>query len=186
MSDSLSNLPLPNERNVMGLDLSLTGTGVALTDTTLYSLRFSARKSDPKGDDRLVAIYDDIMWSLMLTTPELAVIEAIPQYSTGTQSLALVHGVARVALRKHGVPVVQVYPSTLKAWATGHGRADKLEMLRAVPEAYTERWDDSVDDNAVDAWWLRQIGFAYLGEPYVSGASDKYVSETLDKIKEIK
>ena len=186
MSDSLSNLPLPNERNAVGLDLSLNGTGVALTDTTLYSLKFSGRKSDPKGDDRLVAIYDEIMWSPTLTTPELAVIEAIPQYSTGTQSLALVHGVARAALRKCGVSVIQVYPSTLKAWATGHGRADKLEMLRAVPESYTAQWGDDVDDNAVDAWWLRQIGLAYLGEPYTSRASDKYVSETLNKIKEIK
>lgn len=122
----------------------------------------------------------------MMTNRELAVIEAIPQYSTGTQSLALVHGVARVALRKHEVPVIQVYPATLKAWATGHGRADKGEMLRAVPERYTTQWNGDVDDNAVDAWWLRQIGLAYLGEPYTSRASGGYVSETLDKIKEIK
>ena len=156
---------------VLGLDLSLTATGICPfidggLDSEPYTLKFGTRKDSVKGDMRLAHIREEIDFHLAGYGEEfqydLAVIESLPPYGKGSASLGLVHGVAREVLASWSVPVIMVSPSSLKKFAYGDGRASKQDMLSAF-YAYSPWPSGEFDDNAVDAFFLQQVGFAYLG-----------------------
>ena len=148
-----------NESIVIGIDLSMTATGICWGHNKAETLRFRNNKRDPKGDMRLCRIRDMIDLKLGLYQPQLVVIEGFVPYGTGSQILAMVHGVAREVLAHRGANVMQVSPSSLKKWAAGHGKATKQDMLEALPTGVdASKWDD----NAVDAWWLRRAGVYHL------------------------
>lgn len=148
-----------------------------------WTLKFRNRKADAKGDKRLVEIRKVIASHAAVS--DLAVIESAPGYGTGSAALQLVHGVAREALARHNVQVLYLAPSALKKWVTGTGKAGKDDMLAAVPDDVRSAWDEDVDDNGVDAFWLRQIGLKYLGQTYVHGMADD-VYDVLAMMKEVK
>ena len=167
---------------VIGLDLSLNGTGVCDVNGYASSLVFKGRKNDPKGDGRLRAIYDEVESSIQYCgldhgkPVELAVIEALPNYGTGSKALGLVHGVVRMCLADNDVRAVYLSPSPLKKFATGNGNASKDQMREAIYQsgevsvADLDNWDD----NAVDAFWLREAGLAYLGHIHLGMRADVY------------
>lgn len=148
-----------------------------------WTLKFRNRKADAKGDKRLVEIRKVITSHALVA--DLAVIESAPGYGTGSAALQLVHGVAREALARYNVPVLYLAPLALKKWVTGSGNASKDDMLAAVPDDVRSAWDEDVDDNGVDAFWLRQIGLKYLGQTYVPGVADEDY-DVLSMVKEVK
>jgi Holliday junction resolvasome RuvABC endonuclease subunit len=134
---------------VLGLDLSLTATGVCLTDG--ITLTIKTRQKD--GDRRLVHIVDAL--TSMIgdgSTIDIAVIEDLPKHAMAAGITGMVHGVAREVLLRAGVPYVLVVPATLKAFATGKGSGDKVPMAVA---ALKRAGREFADDNQCDAWWLR-------------------------------
>jgi Holliday junction resolvasome RuvABC endonuclease subunit len=144
---------------VIGLDLSITATGVAEVDGTLSTIR-------PKtaGDERLVTIRDRVR-SLVAGPSAEATIVAMEGLLYSTKmggALGMVHGAVRVELWDRGIPYVVLPPSTLKKYATGKGNATKADMRVAL----LRRMDlDVRDDNQVDAWWLRAAGHQLMGHP---------------------
>ena len=112
---------------VIGLDLSLNGTGIAYSDGHTKVVKLDEKK----GDRRLIIIQDEVIAALQPHV-DLAVIETpLPRgFSIHTQGM--VHGAVRVALIKAGVPYVHISPGTLKAFATGSGKADKAAMILAA------------------------------------------------------
>lgn len=148
----------PAPTRVLGLDLSLTATGICHPDGTTTTI-----KTRPKdGDRRLVAIRDTIRTTTGLYAPHLAVIEDLPTHAHSAGITGMVHGVARTALLDAGVPYVVLAPATLKAFATGKGNADKTAMAMA---AYKRAGAEFGDDNCCDAWWLYVAGLDRLGHP---------------------
>lgn len=155
---------------VLGLDLSLTATGICpyiddALDSEPYTLKFGTRKDSVKGDMRLTHIRQALDAHLEGggggIEYDLAVIESLPPYGKGSASLGLVHGVAREVLSYWGVPVIMASPSALKKFSVGSGKASKEDMLKVFYK--TSPWSSGdFDDNAVDAWFLQQVGFAYL------------------------
>lgn len=146
--------------HVIGLDLSLTATGVCEPDGQTFTI-----KTNPKHKDaRLVEIVDTIV-SVVVATPgrPLAVIEDLPTHGAHSiKPLAMVQGAVRVALVRLGVPYALLQPPVLKAFATGKGTANKTDMAMA---AYKRAGLEFGDDNQCDAWWLRQAGKAWYGLP---------------------
>ena len=144
---------------VLGLDLSLTATGVCLTDGTTLTIK--TRQKD--GDRRLVHIADAIA-SLVGdgSTVDLAVVEDLPKHAMAAGITGMVHGVVRAVLLRAGIPYTLVVPATLKAYATGKGSGDKTPMAMA---AYKRAGREFADDNQCDAWWLRAAGLDWLGQP---------------------
>lgn len=146
--------------SAMGLDLSISGTGVATGHGRLYTIAPKTR-----GDLRLAEIERHLIYYLdMETRPDVVVIEAIPTASKGFHtalSLAMVHGIARKELARRGIPFVYIDNKALKKYASGSGAADKQRMVEcamdfgAVP----------ANDNEADAAWLRWIGEHWLGRP---------------------
>lgn len=149
---------------VVGLDLSLTGTGVATADSRLLTIR-----SHPGGEtvadrvERLTDIAATI--SDHLDGADMVVIEG-PAYSQQAQPghhlrAGLWWWVADLACA-HDAEVIEVTPSALKKFATGRGNATKADMRVALLQRTGE---DIRDDNQADAYWLRQIGLHLLGDP---------------------
>lgn len=142
---------------VIGLDLSLTATGIAYADGTTRTIK--TRTAD--GDRRLLQIVAAVVEAASQGV-ELAVIEDLPTHAHSAGITGMVHGAVRAALIAQGLPYVLVPAATLKAFATGKGNADKTAMaLAAFKRAETE----FADDNCCDAWWLRAAGLDWLGTP---------------------
>lgn len=144
---------------VLGLDLSLTATGVCLTDGMTLTIKTQQKYRDL----RLVHI-GDALASMIGDghSVDLAVIEDLPMHAKSAGITGMVHGVARAVLLRAGIPYVLVAPATLKAYATGKGSGDKTPMAMA---AYKRAGVEFPDDNQCDAWWLRAAGLDRLGHP---------------------
>lgn len=146
---------------ILGLDLSLTATGVARWDGTTETIK--TRPDD--GDRRLTVIRNHVREVAGTPLATLAVIEDVPPVRAHALStIGMVHGVVRTVLADLGVPYVLVPPSNLKQFATGKGNATKPDMRMAL---YQRATLDIRDDNQVDAWWLRAMALDRYGEPVV-------------------
>ncbi|MEU0059873.1 Holliday junction endonuclease [Streptomyces sp. NPDC006334] len=151
---------------VVGLDLSVTGTGIAYRDGSTTTVKTKERDRDHRltqiEEAVLIAVGDGDALGL---TVDLVVMEDIPQNSHAAKPIAMVHGVVRNLLNKLGIPYVLVVPATLKFYATGKGSGDKVPMALA---AYKRAGREFEDDNQCDAWWLRHAGLDRLGCPEFS------------------
>ncbi|MFE3149101.1 Holliday junction endonuclease [Streptomyces sp. NPDC059218] len=150
---------------VVGLDLSLTGSGIAYRDGTTGTVK--TKQKD--GDGRLAQIEEAVQIAVggegLGPVVDLVVMEDIPQNSYAAKPIAMVHGVVRNLLVKAGVSYALVVPATLKFYATGKGSGDKVPMALA---AYKRAGREFEDDNACDAAWLRWAGLDWLGCPEFS------------------
>lgn len=158
----MTDQPLPR---VLGLDLSLTATGVCLP--TGQTLLIKTRTKD--GDRRLIHI-EDSLHDIAAHGADLAVIEDLPRHAMSAGITGMVHGIARNALNRAGIPYAFIVPATLKAYATGKGNADKAPMMLA---AYKRGGIEFTDDNECDAWWLRTAGLDWLGHPLFQMPQDQ-------------
>jgi Holliday junction resolvasome RuvABC endonuclease subunit len=135
---------------VVGVDPSLTGTGLADPDGLLSTVTGLER------DLRLVGIWHAV--HAAAEQADLAVVEDLPVHGMGAGKTGMAQGVVRLALQTMLVPYVTVAPASLKKFATGRGSATKADMRMA---AYQRAGLDLRDDNQCDAWWLRQLGLAH-------------------------
>lgn len=146
---------------MLGIDPSLTATGLAWDDTATSTTGGS-------GDQRLWVIYRSVL-SLATGTdplctgkPDLAVVEDLPTHAQGAGKTGMAQGVVRLALQHADLPYVLVTPATLKTFATGKGNATKPDLRLAL---FRRTSIDLRDPDQVDAWWLRALGMHALGEP---------------------
>lgn len=151
------------ERHVIGLDLSLTGTGLAAAGRVEVSPNLGPSTTLPGRWARIDATRSWVVNRLHGTNP-LIVVEGASYNSKGGQS----HERAGLWWAVVGrcfeldLDVVEVPPATLKKFATGRGNASKPDMRLAW---YKRAGVDLADDNAVDAAWLCQIGLHLTGRP---------------------
>lgn len=162
-------VPAPAGLRVIGLDLSLTSTGVALPDGTTYRIKTRAKD----GDRRLLHIRDSIRDDLVEHRPHLAVIEDLPKHAMAAGLTAKVHGAVLPELLDVGVPYAYVVPATLKSYACDNGRADKRDMAAAAYLAAGAQFADDLNakgegGDQCDAWWLRAAGHDWYGLPLFS------------------
>ncbi|WP_181360813.1 hypothetical protein [Streptomyces sp. S1D4-14] len=149
---------------IIGLDLSMSATGVAFPDNTTAVI-----KPRGQGYARLLSIEDRIGAALRIGRPQLAVVEDIRAGLKGDAAkvIPMVHAAALLPLLRYGIPFVLVNASTLKLYATGYGASDKAAMaVAAFTYAGREFTGDKGGDQC-DAWWLRAAGHAAYGEPVV-------------------
>lgn len=143
---------------IMGIDLSITATGVCMPSGATVTVSGRAGL----GDRRLPLVRDHIRESLRLQPADLVVIEDLPTHAKAAGITGMVHGAVRTLLMDLCVPYVLVTPATLKAYATGKGNCDKAAMILA---AYKRGGREFSDDNQCDAFWLRAAGTDHYGEP---------------------
>lgn len=143
---------------VLGLDLSLAASGVALPNGHLKTVRPYFGPDHPgRRFDELDGHFEQIVRYL---NPSVAVVEGIGLHGYPL-SLVGMGGIHAIVLRRLFRASVQVFvaaPTQVKLWATGKGNASKDEMIAAAQVAGAE----PADDNQADAWWLRDMGVAAL------------------------
>lgn len=160
-----------NGPRIVGLDLSLTATGIA-------SEKGARVLSAPKGCmgmARLAWLRDEVtarcaaftksgplQHSIDLAEWDGAELVVLEGYSFGTtrqsshaHALGELGGIVRLALTEARIPWCDVAPAALKKFATGKGNANKVAMGMAASNA---GYAGPEDDNAIDAWWLREMG----------------------------
>ena len=140
---------------VLGIDSSLTATGLAWPDSARTA------KTRTRYWDRIEFILDQVGVELA-KAPRLVVMEG-PAFGAAGQSYHQTAGLWWLIARevwRNGIPVAIAPPSSIKKFATGKGNADKDAMMLAT--ARTFDWFDG-DNNASDALWCAQIGYAVLG-----------------------
>lgn len=157
--------------NVIGLDLSLTGTGIAYRNGSTRTIK--TNKDD--GDRRLLHIAEHIRIALggelviALGTPvQLAVLEDLPKHAMAAGITGMVHGIARSVLLQAGVPYALISPATLKSYAADNGRASKDQLAAAAYLAAGREFPGDKGGDQCDAWWLRAAGLDWLGAPEFS------------------
>lgn len=151
---------------IVGLDLSLTATGMAfINDAGVHTCRFTSKgKADASlfaRTERLTKLARDIVDAT--AGAELVVVEQ-PAFSK-------IQGQAHdrsglwwlVVSQLYTTRVAEVPPTTLKRYATGKGNASKDEVLAAVVRRYIDLAQPA-DNNEADALVCAAMGARWLGE----------------------
>lgn len=159
-------------KSILGIDLSLTGTGLALrTDSIIHAELQSSHvggwyfkvidtKACANKFERWRMIQETVtFWSHFA---DEVIIEGYGFASFSAVDLAEIGGIVRYSLWRNSHPVTEVAPATLKRFVCGKGNADKSLMLL---EAY-KLWGQSFEDhNLCDAFCLAQFGRALVPDP---------------------
>jgi Holliday junction resolvasome RuvABC endonuclease subunit len=164
---------------IMGLDLSITCTGVSLPGGGILTV-----KPKRKGDARLKEIANSLEDLAGSCQAELVVIEGLGGRYLGEASrvIPMLHGAVRLTLMEVKVPYMLLSPSSLKKFATGNGSADKTGMALAALKRLGREY---VTSDECDAEWLRIAGrFAYgLGEHLGGGRVLQMPQENLKALR---
>lgn len=155
---------------IVGLDLSLTGTGVIVLKEGKLDCQ-QLIKSKPPADKsyltetrRLMKIRDQIAEIVDNKKPVLAVIEGMAFSIRSTTALTQLSGLnymTREMLIERNIPFIIVAPTSLKKFVTGSGAAKKDVMLLETFKRYGISF---ADDNLADSHALARCGLALLGE----------------------
>lgn len=154
---------------VVGLDISLTATGIAIVGDN--PIKAAAYVYKTKPDDgtiigrrcRIAEIVNAV--SPVCTGADLVLVEGPSYNSVGGKAhdrsglwWALVGRISSA-----GLPVVEVPPTVRALWACARGRADKRDVRLAM----SALWPDVhiPDHNAADALVLASMGGQALGLP---------------------
>ena len=178
---------------VVGIDPSLTGTGIASSngwvDVTGYK---RARTKDPgitqlPHPERIAAmrnLVDSVYYSV--GNPKLVVMElpAVSRSGGGAHERGWLWWQLYSRLTTAGFPVALMAPNARALYATGKGNAAKGAVIDAVSRRFPA-WTTDGNDNAADAVTLMAAGRDWLGHPITDlpkthrAALDKAVWPTL-------
>ncbi|WP_193613131.1 crossover junction endodeoxyribonuclease RuvC [Nocardioides lijunqiniae] len=158
---------------IIGLDLSLTSTGVAVVDdhvevgrrVTVQRIRSNGKKDATIADrtDRLRRLAAKIL--IPARDADLVVIEgpAYHQSNPGMHDRSGLWWLVTERLHAYDWPVAEVSPSVVKKYATGKGNAGKDQVLAAVVRRYPDVEVGGNDE--ADALILAALGARFLGQP---------------------
>lgn len=154
---------------IVGIDPSLRSTGYAEIHDGVLTLGTFGAPGRPTFSGRIARV-QTVALSIVLrvvdapATPDLVVIEgpSLGQRRQGGQFDR--HGLWWIVvgdLHSHGVNLAVVPPASLKVFATGTGKAAKVDMM----EAAARQWPHVKFRNhdQVDAAWLCAMGAEHLG-----------------------
>lgn len=144
----------------IGLDLSLTCTGVAGTGWT------DKIRTKLRGDERLAHIEEEV--ASYIRSADLVVMEG-PSYGHGAlaghEDLAGLRILVRRYCYRHQIPYAVIPPSSLKLYAAGRGNATKGEIRSAVADRYGVHTEGPGRYDMADAYAALAAGLDWAGYP---------------------
>lgn len=154
----------------LGVDPGLAATGYAVIRTKTRggevcawgSLTTSSKQTLPQ---RLQTIYHGIRSLIKDWQPVLLIMEdiyAAGQFPKAAIQLGEVRGVICLAAQEHDVAVMRMNPTEVKCSITGHGRATKEQVSRAVRRVL-QMQEEITPDHASDAAALAITGLSRKG-----------------------
>ena len=143
---------------IMGIDPSLTATGIALPDGTTLTIRSKHRGMERLADIRQVII-------TLAAGIDLVIIEGYSYGSGhGAHQLGELGGTLRLALWDAAIPYLEIAPTQRAKYATGRGNAAKNLVISEL-SARTGR--TFPDDNQADAYILYAMALDHYGHPII-------------------
>ncbi|MBM4076040.1 MAG: crossover junction endodeoxyribonuclease RuvC [Planctomycetes bacterium] len=148
--------------NTMGLDLSLTSTGVSIGGMT-ESIRV-----DTQGVERLKEIRNRILETVAKQEINAVAVEGYSYASrmSHSHSLGELGGVVRLALFEQSIPFFVIAPTARAKFATGKGNAGKSEVVSAISAKTGIIWGGGDGGDRCDAWVLEQMLIAKLNRSH--------------------
>lgn len=144
---------------LIGLDLSLTSTGVSVNgDTQVLSVK-------EKGAERLSLISNKILEICISEKISCALIEGYSFSSRNSQahSIGELGGCVRMRLWENGISFVDIPPTCRAKFATGKGNASKGEVISAISAKTGKIFSGAGGNDECDAWVLEQMGLVHIG-----------------------
>ncbi|MFI0915222.1 hypothetical protein [Streptomyces abikoensis] len=145
---------------VIGLDLSLTSTGIAghgWTDRIRTKLR---------GDTRLAFLETQVAG--FIRHADLVAMEG-PSYGHGAlaghEDLAGLRVLVRRYCHRHSIPYAVIPPTSLKLYVAGYGRATKGEIRSAIADRYGVHTEGAARYDEADAYGAMAAAYDWLGHP---------------------
>lgn len=153
----------------IGLDLSLTASGVVVVDQNGNTLDRILIKPKTKGGERLDDICYALTEAILKHRPLDVAVESpfsapSPAVLAVCMQLAELHGAFKLAMYRENIPRPwYVAPGTLKKYATGSGKGQKSDVKMAI----LKKWGmEFKDDNEADAYVLARIAMSmHKGAP---------------------
>jgi len=148
---------------IVGIDASLTSTGVAVFDNSKEIAIFTkAITTDLIGVERLSFVQQKIFNEVdppgecdLIVLENYAFAKAEKAHQTGELG-----GVLRLMFHHHGIPWIVAAPTQVKKFATGEGKATKEKIAVAC----YKHWGVEFNTNdEADAYVLMRIGMALKG-----------------------
>ena len=146
----------------LGIDLSLTGTGLSVVEGNELHFSECYKPKAKTGPERLIEIRHKVLETIVIYQPKLICLEG---YSFGSKGRGVFQtgelgGVIRVLLHKSDTSWLEIPPSQVKKFAAGMGNCGKDIVLQQV----YKRWgmEFKTSDEA-DAFILAKIGTILLG-----------------------
>ncbi|MDT9688161.1 hypothetical protein Q5762_07295 [Streptomyces sp. P9(2023)] len=143
---------------VIGLDLSLTSTGIAGHGWTDHI------RTKTRGDHRLHYLLGQV--ATFIRAADLVVMEG-PSYGhaalAGHEDMAGLRCMVRQFCYRHRIPYGVISPSSLKLYGTGNGRATKGEIRSAVADRYGLHTEGAARYDEADAYVAMAAGMDWLG-----------------------
>lgn len=159
-------------KSIIGLDLSLSRTGVSIFWHKSLETHTISIKSQERGTKRLIDLERKVKFALFpFLDKAFVVVEDYSFGSRGRNLFGLIEwgGVARAAISKMGFNVIAVPPKTLKKFVTGSGNADKKQMMNSIKELWGY---EAPNNDEADAYALSRFGDALVNK-------DRYTQEQL-------
>lgn len=146
---------------ILGVDLSLTATGVNLNDGKPRTHRLIRTKSSEHIEVRKQHICESLLRYAVRSRCDLVLFERLNSGSRNHDNRpAQVYGAVTRELWLAGIPYDEVASNTVKLYATGSGRADKDAMIEAAEALGIDlsMYPKSVRDNVADAIHVARWG----------------------------
>lgn len=148
---------------ILGIDPSLSSTGICLIAEDGEVIESMAVQPDCKGSERL-AVFRRELRIIVAKYCTCGIRSFIEGYAFGAnnqrEALGELGGVLRLELYDSNIPIVVVQPTALKKFATGKGNSDKIAMGVALMKEFGLEYPTS---DQTDAHWLAVFGKAYHG-----------------------
>lgn len=180
---------------VIGIDPSLTGTGVIVLDTQGTLVHKSVVSSSPSGGmvfdrmQRIEKMVTQIKAIVFEFKPNLICIEGYSLGSNmpGVSDRVEYGGLLRYVLTRNW-KVIEVNPLSLKKWATGRGAGDKTALIAAMTARYGVQFgsSDEYDAYALARLALQIAGFEKPNNATQAECVDVAVNGRLKKVKKAK
>lgn len=171
-------------RHVVGVDLSLTSTGIAVYDTKPGWWRFGNPKTVGHRQDtwaRQTRRVYRLAERICATVPShaLVVVEgpSFNSVSTSVWERAALYYQLTIWLQDLEIPVAVAAPKTLKLWATGTGMAGKKSVQNVAEQFVGQKL---ANNDVADATILALMGMHRLGLIDPPGA---WRSKAIDRIE---
>ena len=146
---------------IIGLDLSLLSTGVAIINRgkiTLRTITTSPKTPTYERIERIIAFLIEYQcFNSMCQSAELVMIEKPFGILGNGKILVELLGIVKWYLfsdNQGTIPIMEISQTSLKKYATGYGNAQKIDMVNKAYEEFGIRGNN----DEIDAFWLAQLG----------------------------